>query len=322
MKNFTNTSRWGKLTLLLNVVVLVFFILSMIFLMKFDKKNIVVVTERDTYEQAYEDYVMAQHPLKQDSAEVEYYQYKLDTLQQKTAASKDEKKALAESIDVTKNTLKEKKQLMEDHIAAVKELEDVYAPLNENWENINADKDAAKKVFVIFAVITGIFFIIKLVLFGKYNYENSKNIHSAAKWMKNGIAPWWSFAGWFIPVINLMKPLSVFKEIWEETDYVLEDKAIVSVPKDTKDTMVDNSGLHLGIWWALLLCSCWLMNFVLFKTFFSEGALFVKANHGAMTIIAITVMILCMLEEVYLILTYNKKNAILVENADKFETAE
>ena len=36
MKNITDNSLWSKLTLLLNVLLLVLFVVSMLFLMKFD----------------------------------------------------------------------------------------------------------------------------------------------------------------------------------------------------------------------------------------------------------------------------------------------
>ena len=116
MKKITDNTFWGKLTLILNVLLLVFFILSMIFLMRFDKTNKAVVYERAAYDKTYENFIMAQHPLKQDSAEVAYYQYKLDTLKQKTAATRDEKKTLADAIEVTKNTLSEKQKTMDTHL--------------------------------------------------------------------------------------------------------------------------------------------------------------------------------------------------------------
>lgn len=314
MKKITNNTFLGKLTLILNAVVLVLFILSMVFLMKFDKTNIVVVQERPAYDAAYEEYVTAQHPLKQDSAEVAYYQYKLDTLQQKTVTAKDEKQALADMIANTKETLSEKQKAMDEHIAAVADIEKSYNGIKEHWDGINADNDKTKSSFWVMAIITIVAFLVKTFVIATYGFRNSKNIHEAANWMKNGMKPYMSYVSWFVPVYNLLKPVSFIKEVWEETDYILEDKAIVA----DANQKVDNSGIHFGIWWFLMLCSVWLMNFVLYKTFFTEGPLFIKANHGTMTIVAIVLMVLCMLEEVYLILTYNKKNKMLVDNAEKF----
>ncbi len=312
MKNITNNSNLGRLTLILNAVVLVCFIISMVFLMKFDKTNLVVVGERSNYEAAYEEYVMAQHPLRQDSAEVAYYQYKLDTLQQRTVTTKDEKKALDESIENTKQTLSDKKKTQEEHLATVAKLAPKYEKISANWTEINDANAKTKSTFWVMAVITLVAFLAKTVVLATYGYKNSKNIHEAAGWMKNGMKPYISYLSWFVPVYNLLKPVSFIKEVWEETDYILEDKGIVE-----KSEKVDNSGLHLGIWWALMLISCWLMNFVLYCTFFTEGAFFVKANHSTMTIVAIVFVALAIAEEIFLITTYNKKNKLMADNADK-----
>lgn len=320
MKKITNNSLLSKITMLANVVVLLFFILSMIFLMKFDKTNVAVVAERSNYEKVYESYVMAQHPLKQDSAEVAYYTQKLDSLQhQVIAKTKDEKTALADAITTTKGTLSDKQKQMEVDSKNIVEKEKEYTPLNKKWEQLNADNDQAKSSFVVLAIITFVLFLVKTFFFAHWNAKNSKNLHAIAPWMKDGMPVWQSYAGWFIPVYNLLKPLTFFKEIWEETDYLLEDKSIVTVQKDKT---IDNSGLHMGIWWALMLISVWGMGFILYKTFFTEGPLFVKSNHGAITIVAIIFIVLCIFAETLLLLGYNKKNKMLVDNADKFETAE
>jgi len=317
MKNITNNSLWSKLTLLLNVLLLVLFVVSMIFLMKFDKTNVKVVEARDGHEKAYESFVMAQHPLKQDSAEVAYYQYKLDTLQQKLPkVDKAGRKTLEESISVTKETLSDKKKTQKEHLEQVATEEAAYAPIKEEWDALNADNAKTKSSFIVIAVITLIAFLCKIFTFATWNYKNSKNLHNISNCMKDGMPAWMSYVSWIVPVYNLLKPVSFFKEIWEETDFILEDKEVVKIAD--KDNYVDNSGIIMGAWWIFTLCSVWLMNFVLYKTFFSEGPLFLKANHGNMTIVAIVVLLLCLLLETYLIIKYNKKNKLLVDNADKF----
>ena len=239
MKKLTDNTSLGKLILLCNVVVLVLFIISMLFLMKFDKTNNAVIQERNHYNKLYEEYAMAQHPLRQDSAEVAYYQYKLDTLQQKTVTGKDAQKALAESIEVTKQTLAEK-----------------------NWDELNAANDASKKKFWVIACITIIAFLAKTFVFAVWGAKNNKNLHEIAPWMKDGMKPWMSYLAWFVPIYNLIKPLSFFKEVWNETDYALENAEIV--PRD--ENKIDNSNIYMSIWWGFLLISVWLMNFVLFFT--------------------------------------------------------
>ncbi len=306
--------------MVVNAVLVLFFVLSMVFLMKFDKTNVKVVDARPHYEKSFENFTMAQHPLKQDSAEVAYYQYKLDTLQERLAtAPKDVKKTLEESISVTKNTLSEKQKKYDERINTIQEQKAIYTPVKAEWDELNDANAKTKSSFIVMAVITLVVFIVKLFFFATWNYKNSQNIHRAAKWMSKGMPAWMSYVGWIIPVYNLVKPLSFFKEIWQETDYILEDKDIVKTPVEKRDTMVDNSELHIGIWWGLLLISTWLMNFILFKTFFAEGPLFLKTTHSNVAIVAIVILVLCLVEEINLILKFNKKNKMLVENADKFE---
>ena len=314
MKKLTDNTKLGLLILLCNSVVLVLFIISMLFLMKFDKTNTAVIQERNHYNGLYESYAMAQHPLKQDSAEVAYYQYKLDTLQQKTAATKDERKALAESIEVTKQTLADKKKLQQDNLAKLAELENEFAPAQQTWDQLNADNNAAKKSFWVLAGITIFAFLLKTFVFAVWGARNNKNLHAIAPWMKDGMKPWMSYVAWFVPIYNLIKPLSFFKEVWEETDYALEN--VGALERD--ENKVDNSGLVMSIWWGFLLVSVWLMNFVLFSTFFREGAFFTKANHGTMVVVAIVIMVICMALETPLIMKYNRKNELLLKNEDKF----
>ena len=314
MKKLTDNTSLGKLILLCNVVVLVLFIISMLFLMKFDKTNSAVIQERNHYNKLYEDYAMAQHPLKQDSAEVAYYQYKLDTLQQKTAATKDERTALAESIENTKQTLADKQKQQADNLAKLAELEKEYGPVQQNWEQLNADNDSAKTKFWVMAWITIIAFLLKTVVFAYWGAKNNKNLHQIAPWMESGMKPWMSDVAWFVPIYNLIKPLSFFKEVWNETDYALENAGITV----RDENQVDNSNIYMSIWWGFLLISVWLMNFVLFSTFFREGAFYVKAGHGTMVVIAIVIMAITMCLESFLVLQYNKKNKQLLDNESKF----
>ena len=314
MKKITNNTMLGKLTILLNAVVLVCFIIAMLMLMKFDKTNKVVISQRGDYEKAYEEYVMAQHPLKQDSAEVAYYQYKIDTLQQRNVTTKDEKAALAKTIEDNKAILAEKVKTREEHLAKVEELAGPFDALQAQWDEVNANNDKAKRTFWTVAILTMIVFLVKTFVLAHYGYKNSKNLHNVADWTKNGTAPYMSYVSWFVPIYNLIKPVSFINEVCGDTDYLLENKGLVPSDPDK----IDNSGLYLGIWWALLLVSVWLMNFILYKTFFSEGPLFLKFNHGTMVIVAIVIMVLCMLMETYLILNYNKKNKLMADNEDKF----
>ena len=223
MKKITNNTMLGKLTILLNAVVLVCFIIAMLMLMKFDKTNKVVISQRGDYEKAYEEYVMAQHPLKQDSAEVAYYQYKIDTLQQRNVTTKDEKAALAKTIEDNKAILAEKVKTREEHLAKVEELAGPFDALQAQWDEVNANNDKAKRTFWTVAILTMIVFLVKTFVLAHYGYKNSKNLHNVADWTKNGTAPYMSYVSWFVPIYNLIKPVSFINEVCDDTDYLLED---------------------------------------------------------------------------------------------------
>ena len=91
MKKISNNTFLGKLVQILNLVVVVFFILSVVFLLKFDKINVVKVNDEPAYLKAKEELHTIEHPLKQAEAEVDYYTTKLDTLKQHQATLTDKK---------------------------------------------------------------------------------------------------------------------------------------------------------------------------------------------------------------------------------------
>lgn len=315
MKKITNNAPIGKLTWLLNIFVLIFFILTMVFLMRFDKTNVEVVATRDAYQKADDNVKMLEHPMRQYRAEVDYYQYKLDTLRKRVVKTRDEKKMKEEQIAVTAETLKSKSETLAKGKSDLSEARAAFAPMKASWDELNARNGKNRSKAVAFALLTLALFIAKTAVFATWNYRNSQNIHAIAPWMKDGMPTWWAYVCWLIPVYNLIKPFSFMREIWEETDYALEDKAIVMTDKNRH---VDNSGLYLGIWWALFIISVWIMNAILLMTFFGEGAFFQKVGHGSTAVAACVIMFLCMLVEFFLIKSYNKKNRKIVENADKF----
>jgi peptidoglycan hydrolase CwlO-like protein len=115
MKKISNNVFLGRLTQILNVAILVLFVLSIVFLLKFDKINVVKVTSEPSYLKAKDHLHAVEHPLKQNQAEVEYYAYKLDTLSKHQATvAKDKKaaKSLQEDIDRTKKTLSDKQEAL------------------------------------------------------------------------------------------------------------------------------------------------------------------------------------------------------------------
>ena len=72
MKKITNNAKLGKITILLNLLILLTFIISMVFILRFDKINKMLVQETPTYEQAFADSRKVEQPRKQAEAEVNF----------------------------------------------------------------------------------------------------------------------------------------------------------------------------------------------------------------------------------------------------------
>jgi hypothetical protein len=315
MKKISNNVFLGRLTQILNVAVLVLFVLSIVFLLKFDKINVVKVGSEPSYLKAKEHLHTVEHPLKQNQAEVDYYAYKLDTLSKHQAAvAKDKKaaKSLQDDIDRTKNTLSEKQKALAETEQAIADEKAVFEPIEAEYNSLVDQTAKAEGTFNVVAMITLVLFLLKVVIWAIWTYKNSKTLRVACPWMAKAAAPSWAFWGWIIPVYNLIKPYTFFNELYEETEYALTDKNIV--PEDSKS---DNDFL-LGFWWGMFLLTVCLLSFILLSTFFGNGPAFYKLNHNTVAVVSIIFWLVYVLMEIMVVGKYNKMNKMMVDNEDKF----
>lgn len=313
MKKISNTTLFGKLTQILNLALLVFFILSIVFLLKFDKINVNKVAEEPAYLAAKEQLHTIEHPLKQNQAEVDYYSFKLDTLQKHLAtADKKTASALKEDIERTKNTLSEKEKALAETEAAIAAGTADFEPIETAFNDISAKAQKAFDTFYIVLILTLVCFLAKIVIWAIWNYKNSINLRKACSWMEKASHPVWAFAGWIIPVYHLIKPYTFFHELYEETEYALQNKSIIE-----KDNTA-NGDFRMGLWWGLNLISVIVISVLLYATFFSNGPSFYKLNHITVAIIAICFWAFYIAMEVIIINKYNKMNKLMVENESKF----
>lgn len=315
MKKISNNVFLGRLTQILNVAVLVLFVLSVVFLLKFDKINVVKVGSEPSYLKAKEHLHTVEHPLKQNQAEVDYYAYKLDTLSKHQAAvAKDKKaaKSLQDDIDRTKNTLSEKQKALAETEQAIADEKAVFEPIEAEYNSLVDQTAKAEGTFNVVAMITLVLFLLKVVIWAIWTYKNSKTLRVACPWMAKAAAPSWAFWGWIIPVYNLIKPYTFFNELYEETEYALTDKNIV--PEDSKS---DNDFL-LGFWWGMFLLTVCLLSFILLSTFFGNGPAFYKLNHNTVAVVSIIFWLVYVLMEIMVVGKYNKMNKMMVDNEDKF----
>ncbi len=313
-KKFKNNSLWGVVTMLLNALILLFFIFTIISLTKFDKENIELVDIKPKYEEKNIALYEAKQPMRQDSVAVHYYSTKLDSLKIVTPTNNAERKTVNDEIkrisSILENQLIQKART--DSIVEVVTAE--YNPIKEEYDSIVTKVDSKHSTFLIFLVITIILFFIKILLFATWSYKNSKNIHHIASWMKEGHAPYWTYLSWFIPIYNLIKPFSVTSEIVNETEYILTEKEITPAAK------LDNTEFLLGIWWAFLLLATVICSLILHSTFFTEGPMFAKFNHLSVAITALIIWIIYLAIEVLIIIKQNKYNKLLIANQSKFNS--
>lgn len=312
MKKITNNAMWGKIAILLNFLIIISFVLSMFFLMKFDEVNTQLVDIKPTYESATVKMHDVRQPMRKDSAAVAFYSTKLDSLKTVVPQNAAEKKVVADELKRVSGILKDEITNKEKTDSIVEATETEYLPIKTKYDEISLTTEEKSNSFSIWAYITFFLLLGKILIFAYWNYKNSKNLHQIANWMKNGHAPYWSFLGWFIPAYNLIKPYNVFSEIMNESQYILTEKA--ELPKKEHD----NTEFFLGIWWTMVLLALVICSFILYSTFFTEGPMYWKLNHLSVVVVAIIIWVIYLLIDIVMILKYNKLNKLMMDNESKF----
>jgi hypothetical protein len=308
MKKIKNTAGLGRLIMGLNLAIMVLFIVTMIFLSKFDKINVVYVKEKVGYNQASEKVHKAELPIKQNVAELKYYQHKLDTLLAKpTPKERAAAKKLSEDILATKAMVAEKQQKLSESDSTLAATKASYEPIQKKFTDLEQQQQSAKSTYNLVLWLTIALMVIKIAIFAFYNWQNIKNLLSVTKWMKKGSHPAWAFVGWIIPFYNFIKPYAFFSEIWNDSDYLLKDKGII--PNDGRE---DNADFNLGLWWSLFLICTLLVSWVLSATFMSEGPMFLKMSHTGVIVAATILWALYLAQECNLIRLFNKKNKLML----------
>lgn len=315
MKNISNNSTLSRLSVLMNILILVAFVVSMVLLRNFDKINIEYVRFAPTHDAALDALRSAEQPTRLDSATVAHYQYRVDTLTAKPMPrnSKDAK-ALTDEIQRVSGILAEKQETKRINDSVVMAKRDVYGPIQTKYENLKTETAQANSNFSIAYTICWILLLIKIIVFATWNYKNTLNIRNVAAWSKKGTSPYWAYLGWIIPVYNFVKPFTFFTELWDDTDYLLRDKGILPGSGKMKD---DNTDLYLGLWWGFLLISIILITLFIHGTFFTTGPLFIKLNHMNVIIVSIVSWTLYLFLESFLMFRYDKMNKLLIDNSSK-----
>lgn len=314
MKKITNNARWTKISMILNVLILVTFVIMTVFMNKFDKENSQLVAKKHQYETGLDSLKTIEHPRKLALQEFEYYTNKVDTLQAQTPPTdKEELKVYTETLERNIKNREEKKANLAKVDSTINAATKAFAPIKTEYETLMANADVQKGKFRLWMIITIVLVVSKLAAFATWNYFNLKNLHAVSIWMKKGSQPFWAYVSWIIPVYFFIKPYSVSNEIWEETEYALVDKKIVE-----KDKISPNTEFNISLWWCLVLVAMVFIPIIFNSTFFSVSPMYFKFNHTTVTIVGIICWIIYMIMDAALMMKYNKLNKLMVENEDKF----
>jgi len=218
-----------------------------------------------------------------------------------------------DKINIQLRVLNEKQEIRTDDDSASKVREIEYPFTESSYNLLENDKTKSFKRFNAFYLFTLILLAAKIVLFAFWNYKNANNIVSNAIWGKKISSPIWAFASWIIPLYNLIKPFSLNREIFEDTEWLLKEKEIV--PENYNQN--DSNNFYLELWWVFLLLAICITPLFVKGTFFGTGVLFHKLNHFNVMFCVLVLWAIYLFLECFVIFRYNKMNKLLVDNQDK-----
>lgn len=352
MKKITNNVGLGKLTMLLDAVIAVCIIISVVLLIRFDKVNVQYQNTKPMYDAYVQDSLRLQQVIgdcqkKIDNAEEQrgVLTNKIDSLKAEYKAVEKDRKVEKKVKDDLQNAIKFDEDQYNSFVTAITADSTAQAQAGDTLElnrmanaeligtytQLEQDSKAPRSAYNIMIVITILLFICKVVFFALWSFKNMKNVHAVSPWMEKSTKPMWAILGWCIPVYNLMKPCSVFSELWDETKYILKDKGL----SDDED---ENQMEFIGLWWGLhLFAKCilplvvgglmvcfnyWFLpiagtDFLNMGVFFGIKGFFLNLNHTFVAILVILAWLLYMGYEIYMINSYNKMNKMLVDNESK-----
>lgn len=353
MKKITNNVGLGKLTMLLDAVIAVCIIISVVLLLRFDKVNVQFQNTKPAYDAYVQDslrleQIMGDCQKKMDNAEEQkgILTAKIDSLKAEYKVVEKDRKVEKKVKDDLQNAIKFDEDQYNSFVTAITadsttqalaadtlQMNRVaQADMIASYTQLEQDSKAPRSVYNVMIIITIILFIVKVVAFAFWSFKNMKNVHAVSTWMEKSTKPIWAILGWCIPVYNLMKPCSVFSELWDETKYILKNKAIAANDED------ENQMEFIGLWWGLhLFAKCilplvvgglmvcfnyWFLpiagtDFLNMGVFFGISGFFLNLNHTFVAILVILAWLLYMGYEIYMVNSYNKMNKMLVDNESK-----
>lgn len=352
MKKVTNNVGLGKLTMLLDAVIAVCIIISVILLIRFDKVNVQYQNTKPMYDAYVQDSLRLEQVIgdcqkKIDNAEEQkgILTTKIDSLKAEYQVIEKDRKVEKKVKDDLQNAIKFDEDQYNSFVTAIsadsttqvlaadtlKMSRAANADMINSYTQLEQDSKGPRGAYNVMIIITILLFIAKVVFFALWSFKNMKNVHAVSPWMEKSTKPIWAILGWCIPVYNLMKPCSVFSELWDETKYILKSKEIAN---DDDENQME----FIGLWWGLhLFAKCilplvvgglmvcfnyWFLpiagtDFLDMGVFFGIRGFFLNLNHTFVAILVILAWLLYMGYEIYMVNSYNKMNQMLVDNESK-----
>lgn len=352
MKKITNNVGLGKLTMLLDAVIAVCIIISVVLLIRFDKVNVQYQNTKPVYDAYVQDSLRLEQVIgdcqkKINNAEEQkgILTVKIDSLKAEYKVVEKDRKVEKKVKDDLQNAIKFDEDQYNSFVTAITEDSTTQvlasdtlkmsrvanADMINTYTQLEQNSKSPRMAYNVMIIITILLFIAKVVFFAYWSFKNMKNVHAVSPWMEKSTKPIWAILGWCIPVYNLMKPCSVFSEMWDETKYILKSKEIAN---DDDDNQME----FIGLWWGLhLFAKCilplvvgglmvcfnyWFLpiagtDFLNMGVFFGIRGFFLNLNHTFVAILVILAWLLYMGYEIYMVNSYNKMNQMLVDNESK-----
>lgn len=125
-------------------------------------------------------------------------------------------------------------------------LQNLSAGIEVSDEAINANDLREGAIGVLYLVVI----IISGVTFIRWFRRAYFNLHTQVSYLEH--AEGWAAGAWFVPIINLFRPYNIMRELYDETDELLEKKV------EGYTTMLRST--VVGWWWFFWITSSLLSN--------------------------------------------------------------
>ena len=176
---------------------------------------------------------------------------------------------------------------------------------------ITAEAAAANDARVtLFAVVYMIAYAVSAVTFIMWFRRAYANLHQ----MVGGLSQTegWAAGSWFVPIVCLYRPYQIMKELYQETEKILERKGFAA-----KDDFTTN---YLGWWWLLWILSNLIGQFV-FRYSMSAESIDELIISTVVGMVGGVVGIPLAWITVKVIRDYSRLESVLYETKDEVETS-